>query len=47
MKIYPVFHVSLLERYYLSTILGRTLPPPPPIEIDNELEYEVEEVLDS
>ena len=23
------------------------MPPPPPIEIDNELEYEVEEVLDS
>ena len=47
MKIRPVFHVSSLERYYVFIILGRTLPPPPPIEINNELEYEVEEVLNS
>ena len=47
MKIHLVFHVSLLERYYVSTIPERTLQPPPSIEINNELEYEVEEVLDS
>jgi hypothetical protein len=47
MQIHPVFHVSLLEPYHESTISGRTLPPPPPIEVDNEMEYEVEEILDS
>ncbi len=47
MKIHPMFHVSLLEPYHASTILGRIFEPPPPIEIDGEQEYEVEDVLDS
>jgi hypothetical protein len=47
MKVHPVFHVSLLEPYKESNILGRTQPPPPCIEIDSHEEYEVEEVLDS
>ena len=47
MKIHPVFHVSLLERYSESEIPGRSQPPSPPVLIDNELEYEVEEILDS
>ena len=48
MEIHLVFHIYLLEQYYVSTILGKILRPiPPPIEINNELEYEVEEVLDS
>jgi hypothetical protein len=42
-----VFHVSLLERYTANTLLGRTIPPPPPIEIDGEMEYEVEAIVDS
>src|SRR5262245_1789076 len=47
MKIHPVFHVSLLERYSESNIPGRVQPLPPAVVIDNEVEYEVEEVLDS
>jgi hypothetical protein len=46
-KIHPVFHVFLLEPYHKSTIPGRTFLPPPPIEIDNNSEYEVEKILDS
>lgn len=47
MQIHPVFHVSLLEPYNESCIPGRALLPPPPVEIDNGIEYEVEEILDS
>ena len=45
MKIHNVFHVSLLEPCELST--EGTVPLPPPIEVDGEEEYEVEESLDS
>jgi hypothetical protein len=47
MKIYLLFHVSLLEPYHASTILGRIHDPPPPIEINDEHEYEVEDILNS
>lgn len=47
MKIHHVFHVSLLEPYYQSMILDRTQVPPPPIQINGQEEYEVEEILDS
>jgi hypothetical protein len=47
MHIHPVFHVSLLERYYPSNIPGRTPPIPPPVEIDGDEEYEVEGILDA
>jgi len=47
MKIHPVFHVSLLDRYVESDIPARTQPPPPSVIIDNEVEYEVEQILDS
>jgi hypothetical protein len=47
MKIHPVFHVVLLEPYKQSDIPGRTQEPPPPVIIENEIEYEVEEILDS
>jgi hypothetical protein len=46
-KVHPVFHVSLLESYRENKWEGRVQPPPPPDEIEGELEYEVEEVLDS
>jgi hypothetical protein len=46
-RLHPVFHVSLLERFHENTIDGRVAPPPPPIEIDGETEYEVEAILDS
>jgi len=47
MKIHPVFHVSLLEPYRESTILGRLPAPPPPIKINGEEEFEVSKIIDS
>jgi hypothetical protein len=47
MKIHLVFHVSLLELYLASTIPRRIHDPPPPIEVDDEQEYEMEDILDS
>jgi hypothetical protein len=47
MHIHPVFHVSMLEPYKKSQIPNRILLPPPPIEIDHDVEYEVDEILDS
>jgi len=44
---HPVFHVSQLETAHQSSTPNRVQPPPPPIEIDGEVEYEVEEILDS
>ncbi len=45
MKIHLVFLVSLLETYHVFTIPGRTYEPTPPIVINGEQEYEVEEIL--
>jgi hypothetical protein len=42
LKMHNVFHVQLLKPYRDD---GRVQPPPPPIEIDDSLEYEVERVL--
>ena len=42
MKCHPVFHVSNLQQYRSN---GRVQPPPVPIEIDGELEYEVEQII--
>jgi len=47
MKIHFVFHVSLLNLYLASTILERIHDPPPPIEVDGEHEYEVEDIFNS
>ena len=47
MSIHPVFHVSLLYPHSKDTIPGCTPLPPPPIEIEGEEEYEVEEILNS
>jgi transposase InsO family protein len=46
-RVHPVFHVSLLEPYVANDIPGRVAPPPPPVEIDGEAEYEVEAIVDS
>ncbi len=44
-SIHDVFHVLLLEPYISD---GRRAPePPPPIEVDSEEEYELEEILQS
>jgi hypothetical protein len=42
-RVHHVFHVSLLEAYGES---GRVQPPPPPIEMEGALKYEVESILE-
>jgi hypothetical protein len=42
-QVHPVFHVSLLELYRED---GRVQPPPPLIEMEGALEYEVESILE-
>jgi transposase InsO family protein len=46
-KVYPVFHVSLLERFRPDLISGRTPKRRPPLVVDGEEEFEVESILDS
>lgn len=46
-KLHPVFHVSLLEKSYESSIPSRYNSPPAPVQIDGEEEFEVEAILDS
>jgi hypothetical protein len=46
MRVHPVFHVSLLQPVH-PDYLADTVPPPPPILVDESLEYEVREILDS
>jgi hypothetical protein len=46
MKMYLVFHVSLLEPYYESKIPCRIQASLPPIQVNGEEEFEVEETLD-
>ena len=45
--IHPVFHVSMLEPATSNAIPDRVQPPPPPVFVDSEPEYEIAEVLDS
>jgi len=45
--IHPVFHVSQLELATLNQIPNRTQPPPPLVEINNKLKYEISEILNS
>src|SRR5882724_1376465 len=45
--VHPVFHVSQLEPATPNTIPNRVQPPPPPIEVDGDIEFEVSEILDS
>jgi len=46
-SIHPVFHVHLLEPHYPDDIPNRRSSPPPPIELEEQLEYEVSTILDS
>ena len=46
-RVHPVFHVSLLEPYRENVLPGRVQAPPPPVEVEGELEYEVAGILDS
>jgi hypothetical protein len=45
--IHPVFHVSQLEPATPNKILNHIQPPPPPIKINDDIEYEIAAVLDS
>ena len=47
MRQHPVFHVDRLSPWEGNEIHGRDPPPPEPVEIDDNLEYEVEQILDS
>jgi hypothetical protein len=44
MKIHPTFHISLIEAHKTSNIRPQQ-PNPPPIEVEGEQEWEVEEIL--
>ena len=47
MRIHPVFHSNLLRLDPENPLPGQVQEPADPIEIDGELEYEVERILDS
>ena len=46
-KIHPVFHVDLLTPYQETAFHGANYTRPPPDLVDNEEEYEIEQILDS
>jgi len=46
-SIHPVFHISQIEPATPNSIPNRVLSPPPPVEVEGSLEYEVEQILDS
>ena len=46
-SVHPVFHVSMMEPHFPNTIPDRTQSPPPPIEVEGELEYEIAMIVDS
>ena len=45
--VHPVFHVSMLEPAIPNEIPNRVQSPPPPVDVEGDLEYEIAEVLDS
>ena len=45
--VHPVFHVSQLETAEPDPFPLRQQAPPPPVEIEGNIEYEVSEILDS
>jgi hypothetical protein len=46
MDLHDVFHADRLTRTMINETYGK-LPQPDPIEIDGDLEFEVEKILDS
>jgi len=47
MAIHNTFHISLLEPYQDNQFPSQIKQPPPPIQIEGEDEYEVDEIIDS
>jgi hypothetical protein len=45
--VYPVFYISMLEPSVPNTIPEHEQPPPPPVEVGRDAEFEVTEILDS
>ena len=45
--VHPVFHVLMLEPATLNTIPDQVQPPPLPVFIDGELEFEIAKILNS
>ena len=46
LKIHPVFHINWLSKYTEIKENGK-LPLPPPIKVDGEKEWEIEQILES
>jgi len=46
-SIHSVFHVSQLEVAPPNTIPDQINPPPPPVEVDSEIEYKITQILNS
>ena len=44
-QIHPVFHIDRLKRYIRSGEFLRKVEPPPPILVEDHLEYEVEDLI--
>ena len=47
MRIHSAFHISLLELYSNNPLPSQRKEPAPPIEIEGEPEYELDEIVDS
>jgi len=47
MRIHNTFHISLLELYHDDKFPSQRTQPPPPIILEREPEYELEEIIDS
>jgi hypothetical protein len=45
--VHPVFHVSMLEPAHPDNIPERNQPPPPSVDVDGDIEYEIAEIVDS
>src|ERR1700722_14036581 len=45
--VHLVFHVFQLELSTPNTIPNRIQPPPPPVEVDNNIEYKIAKILNS
>jgi len=45
--IHNVFHLSLLDLAAHDPLDGQIIPPPPPVQVEGEDEWQVQEVLDS
>jgi len=47
MRIHNIFHIALLELYHDDGFPSQRRQPPPPIIVEGEPEYELEEIIDS